>query len=293
MNDHHLWFRSRVVARSAGLLDPEEEDRFEEHHLACADCRGLRDAFDRSHARNQSDAPERSDVLDQPDGGEPSGHAGDGAARGHIPIPILARWRTAKTHLGGLERALVLAHLESCADCRGELLFLGEELPAAPEVEAPAHPARRRSAWSRHRILLSWLGGGIVGAAAGIAVLLVLWDGPKRPGGVIPWGAPVETRGENVIAIPEGGTELVLAIPPPVAPSTAETVVVEVLDPDGTSIVRDSLNAEMLRQPTIMLLLSSSTALPEGEYTLLFRIGPSAAPGTELERRTFRVRTAR
>ena len=268
MTDLHRWFRSRVLARAAGLLDEDEERRFDEHEVSCPVCRELHDAL---HELDEDEAHERTP---------------EDIAPGHLPTAILARWHLVREHLPGMERDLVLTHATHCPDCRDELRALGVE------VEAPERPSvRPREGGWRPGSFVPWLAGGLVGAAAALLVLLVVQEDSSLPSGLVPWGAPTEVRGDDPVRVPSGGRTLVLAIPPPASLPASEGGLVEVIGPGGALLLRDHVSAEMLRQPTIMLLLTSRAPLSEGEYTIVFRAGTLNAPREEAERQTFRVRT--
>lgn len=135
-----LWFRSKVLAWSAGLLDEEEEQRFTAMHESDAECRAVLEAF-------------MSDL--EPETTE------------HIPNSLLARWPETTRTITGLERELYREHLAGCEACRDNLRLLGFEprLDDAIEPRTMTLPGRvpeRRFA-VRH-----WL----VAAAAVIACLL-------------------------------------------------------------------------------------------------------------------------
>lgn len=105
--ERHRWVSARLAAWRAGLLSDEDAAAIAEHVTACEACRELTRGFE----------------------GEASAstvHAGE-----HLPPSMLGTWPRARRELRGLERALVRAHLQRCAECRQDLELLGH----APRLE--------------------------------------------------------------------------------------------------------------------------------------------------------------
>jgi hypothetical protein len=217
--DPHHWFRIRLDAHALGLLDEHEDARFEEHARTCERCREAM----KLHAEGT---------------GSPWAH------EGHIPASIMARWDHARTHLRGLPRQLVRAHLESCTECRQDLEAVGfapvlefvheleredEEAdpePEPPELEAPfedaplepgarARPATPRSHWMAGALGVA-LGAALASAAAIVLIPIMMPHAtePLAPSAVGPLSAP--TNGAPVATSAPPATS---ALPPP-APST-------------------------------------------------------------------------
>jgi anti-sigma factor RsiW len=197
--DEHEWLRSRLDLWATGLLDEDEERRFDRHVAACERCAQAMKRF-REHL------PEaRTDV--------------------HVPARLLARWDRAQRRLRGLPRRLVREHLASCAACRQDLEALGfsPTLEVVPELEgelkdrgAPQSvesPPRSvvivqggRTGWSRWG---HWLLAGAAGAAATAALAVVIMPqlrgsaGPSQASPTIPSpSAPVTAPQQQPVAPP-------------------------------------------------------------------------------------------
>ena len=200
MSDGHSWFRTRLDAHFLGLLEEDEQHRFDEHATSCPECAAAMRAF--------------------------GDHLPTARLSEHIPSRILARWDRAKRSLRGLARHLVREHLESCAACRQDLESLGfapelETDPALEEDEAPVrgrvagaplaeahdvldgpaprpaqgHPIVILKGHSSASRLREWLLGGAAGAALAAAILLVVVpivsrDATRGPGQQQPTPAP-------------------------------------------------------------------------------------------------------
>ena len=120
------WARSRLPAYLSGLLvEPGEEERFRSHLDECERCRPLLEEF-------------RAD---------PEGVMMEALEEGmaHLPASLIGRWPRIKDDLPELERAMVLRHLDDCAQCRLELEFLEQNAtatePASDRKTLSADPA--------------------------------------------------------------------------------------------------------------------------------------------------------
>jgi len=127
MSDHERAL-ALLPAWELGLLDEEHEEFVRSHLAGCAACRAA--------------AP-------------PSAPTDDGEEReppsfDHLPPAMIASWPKAQSRLRGIERRLVVEHLERCEACRNDLRFLGfsPELPVAETTSAP-RPREFRPAWAQ------------------------------------------------------------------------------------------------------------------------------------------------
>ena len=139
-----------LIAFAAGLLSGGAEARVVAHLGSCAACR---ESFE--------------SLTDREDWEEPAGE--------HVPAAMLASWPRTKRELRGVERDLVLKHLERCDSCHAELATLGFEpepgprpraetvrqpLPAAREGAARRGRETRGHGWRRHMSWTPWALGG-------------------------------------------------------------------------------------------------------------------------------------
>lgn len=172
-------FRAGLLAFHEGLLTESEETAFREHLKGCEECRRLLETMD-------GDPESRPTAPD-----------------GHIPSSLLARWDRNQKTLSGLERSLVRSHLESCAECRQDLVVLGFEprLEWVPELEtrpvnkihrmapAPLASGQAGRATGKPRLLnmphrinwSSWIMPTWATGATAAALLLVLRQAPNGP----------------------------------------------------------------------------------------------------------------
>jgi len=177
--DVHAWFRARLAAHDAELLDDEDARRFEAHAQECAECGSAMSTFAEPRA---ADA-----------------HTGE-----HIPARLLARWPETRRTLRGLPRRLVREHLRQCAECRADLVAIGHDavLEADPALEeATGHPRVVRGG-DIGGTLKPWIAGGAVGAVLATAATLIV---------VTVW-AP---RSVDMVSVPPSGTAATMARPSP------------------------------------------------------------------------------
>ena len=248
------WFRSRLLPRAAGLLDPDESRRFDDLLARNAACGEIYRAF------SEDPGPARPDE-----------------AR-HVPAGLLARWPAARRTLTGLERTLVGEHLASCEQCREDLRVLGFD-PALdlPALEEPAHGGPVVTAQVRTRPrrdpVRGWLAAWATLATAASILLVAL---PRlRDGGDTPPAGPVQPavaentgrripmvagalRGGSESDVPvyevPAGVPFQVVIPPP-APPDGDTardfeVTLELFDENGTLVARGVASAARMRTTT-------------------------------------------
>jgi anti-sigma factor RsiW len=206
---------------------------------------------------------------------------------GHIPASLLARWNTAGLNLVGVERVLVLQHLESCPRCREELELVGGSLRSwaeAPE-SAPREPMepRPRSDGRHARVEVSspWraaFGGALIGVAAGIVLMLLLPRHPESttPGlhGVpLPVVVPQTLRGseQSTVELASKESPLLLALGLPRVANEVDAQLV-VLDPKGNMISQSPIVLGPSAQRTAQLVLQPPEGWLEGEYTIELRM---------------------
>ena len=175
----HGWFRDRLAAHAAGLLDDAETARFLAHSRECAEC-----------AARLADTGEGDDDVD-PD------------SLAHLPAGMVAAWPRASRELRGLERRMVSAHLAGCRQCRAELEHLGHlsRLDPVTLVASPPSPGARRPhpfvAWS------GWV------AAAALAVTLAWPRERHAPLAPPPDGTLAAPRTPAAVGAPGGAALLV------------------------------------------------------------------------------------
>src|SRR5262245_4268537 len=135
----------QLLAYSAGLLPEAELLWLEEHLNGCPDCR--------------SRLVPLKPVA--------------GTSADHLPASLIATWHRSSALLEGLERELVEAHVEECAECREALAFTGQEAVLANVV---ASEPRRTTVKSlgETRTSRAWAWAlAFAGAAAGITAWLL------------------------------------------------------------------------------------------------------------------------
>jgi hypothetical protein len=262
----HLWFRDRLEALAAGILDPDEERRISEHLASCPECREA--------------APGASI-------GEP------GAGRGeHVSASVLVRWPRIAASMSALERGLVEHHLARCEACREDLRLAA----AAMTAHGPGGPEERKRPWLRIRREI-WLGGWAIGATAAAAALAITWriSALERPA-VGPASTPpvaleiqVARAGAHLRDVTRGSgapaaTTLDLAAREPVVlsfeplnvPDDAQ-VGLEVARAGGGVVAAVGRRQRELYPDRRIILGSESSPLPEGEYVLRLIARPGAA----------------
>jgi hypothetical protein len=265
--DPHALFRKRRLLEEAGLLSEAEEAVMQEHAEACASCREAR----------EDDSSGREREHDE----------------GHIPSAVLARWERARASVGELERGLWDSHLAACESCRRDLALAGGVAGAPAEVRGEEFqdpepgPARAPIPFDPRRRRRAWLQGGLAGAALAAAAALILQlPAGEEDTGVLPWVVPATIRGSApAIEIAPGTRRLLLAIPVPPGVSPEGPVGLTLEDPSGA--VRLDLDIEPARfeSPTLMVVLSSSSPLEPGLYTVRLVLAGEDEP----RQSTFRV----
>lgn len=288
------WFRARLVAQRAGLLDEDAAQRFRALLESSAECRDLYQSYG-------EEAPEDLE--------------------GHVPAAVLARWPSARAELRGLERTLVGRHLESCEECRQDLQALGfepvlevvpsregrqedrKDVPSrapAPEpaAESPPPPARAvRLRWTPAPGWREWiLGGWAAVATAAVLVLLLVPAGRERPGAgrssaVLPWVTTALVRGAGApaLTVPPDTRALVLAVPVPADIPVDRDVALEAFAPDGRILMRSVVPAVELARGRVLALLETREPLAAGTYRV--RLGASGgAPGAAAAETFFELR---
>lgn len=268
--DDHAWVRRRLAAAAAGLLADPEQERLLAHLDACADC-----------AR---DWQEQMQALA---GEDPDGENAGAAGERHLPPAMIARWGQAAGALRGAEREAVRRHLQRCADCRADLVAVGQR----PELGEPAAPARLSGSRTNRGFGagLAW-GVGVTALAAAIAGALLLPQPTTVTSGVLPWVAPATLRGgaSAVVDLEAGAASLTVltAVPTDVDPTRPATV--SILDPAGQVLLTSTVTPEMQTKRTVSILMRIRGGVPAGEYRVVFT--QPAADGPPLERTsTFRV----
>ncbi len=280
--EDRAWFRRRLDMYAAGLLSDVEERRFQDLLTRRSDCRQDFETY----------------VMLDADR-EPSD--------GHIPPAILVRWDRARRALRGFERRMVGAHLESCARCREDLKALGfearlgETSEASPvaDTRAPAtvsaanggpsprpQPAARPAVPARPR--WPWIAWAVTATAA--LLLMLLRPEPARvpaldpQGGAIPWTRSAVLRGSGIptpLVVEPATRAVAVAVRIPFDWPDETGAQLEVQAPDGEVLLRASVAEREMAERTLLVLVRSEEALPEGVYRVLLSPEPegSARPG--------------
>ena len=254
------WLRSRLVAHEAGLLAPEEEERFTRLLGQDDQCRSLYETF-------RSASPE---IEPDPE---------------HLSPYKVARWDSIRRTLRGFERMVVQQHLEGCSECRDALVALGFEPFLEPEPETKrARGAGRQGVDTRRAMSLDYLrealsrlwtpqAGWIAATAAAVAVLLirtpiedsvVLRPVPVARVGSAVRGAPTEPV---QVRISHDGRTIALAVQAPEGLSDTDSVHVRLTGPGGIEVATLATIVENVTTPEI-LLVESGGRMPEGRYSL-------------------------
>ncbi len=143
-SSEHEWAVVRLAAFASGLMPDEAHDRFEAHAASCDACQTLLSQLRVEHQEN--------------------GH--------HISRRVLLDWKNQLGGMKGLQRRLVLQHLESCDECQAVLEHLGVDPQSGPrpvEVDRPI--------WVRREF---WMGTGFGGLAAAAAALVLTFNPIRR-----------------------------------------------------------------------------------------------------------------
>lgn len=275
---------STLLALSAGLLPPDREDRARQHLDACVDC-----------------AVRWESML--------SGREAEGASERHLPAAMVARWDRAQAQLQGIERELVGQHLERCPACRQELQALGHEPVLSPvkSLGPPAAPPKRtvHRATGRGRFA-RWptlgLAGGLAIAAVLVIALLGPWEGAGLPGGttddptlatgggVVPWVAPGQFRGDPArVAVPAGSRMVTLLLGVPAGMDVRRPASVTVLDPGGSTLLESVVATADLASGTLVVFLQAAEPLAPGTFTVVLAQAAVAGEAGRQEIFTFQV----
>jgi hypothetical protein len=153
-HDEHRWVLERVIGLELDLLPDEEGDRVRAHLAGCAECR--------EQAETLLPDPEVRPYL----------------TPGHLPVGVVARWRSARETLPEPQRTWARDHLRECRSCREELESLGFAAPflSEPSVlsthEVASEPIPIRGPRPRR---WPWLASGWAGGLATAAALALLF----------------------------------------------------------------------------------------------------------------------
>ncbi|RKZ12432.1 hypothetical protein DRQ53_04800 [bacterium] len=238
MSDELRWAEERVVAFALGALDDEDERRI----------RGILEGQD-AYA-SLLEPPERDGI-------------------GHVPAALLARWTDAGRRLRGIERELVLEHVQRCDSCRDELEMLG--LSPQSWLTAVDEPVSRGA-----RAWLPWVGGAALGAAAALVLVMGIPRGeaPAIHGIELAVVTPGTLRGtaSTVLVVSPDATAFILATPLPSDVEAGVTPLLVVIDPAGQRIAETRLAAAPWSPPSTQLVLVDQDGFAEGEYRVILEI---------------------
>ena len=257
LSDPHARARLRIELRNTGLLPEAQEAELEAHLNECAACR-------ESAVVDEGESPTRLEFAD-----------------GHIPPGMLARWPKVMQSVQGLERKLLVEHLQSCEMCHADLRLAGHEaFQDHPVRVIPLSPGLRRRFWMQGALT-----GAVLTAAAG-AVLL--WPSPGTiESESLPWVVPGTQRGTAPsVEVNTATARVVLAVPVPPDLPPDPAVRVMIRDPGGRVLLDQAVDDRLLASPTMMFVLSGSPPLIEGLYTV--EILTASSPDPEVS--SFRIR---
>jgi len=243
-NKGRRWAEDNVVAFALGTLDDEEESRF---RVILSD----EDAY--------------ADLL----------APGEVEDIGHVPAALLARWVDAGRELRGIERDLVLEHVQGCDSCREDLELLGLS-PASWSIQTDELAERRQSAW------LPWVGGALLGAAAVLALVMAVprAQPPVIHGVELAVVTPTTLRGADstVLLIPPGAAAFILATALPSDIEAGTQPVLVVIDPAGHRRSETVLATAPWSPPATQIVLMGDPAFAAGDYRVELEVPGEPAP---------------
>lgn len=254
----HQWFLTQLIPYRCGLLEAEEERRFEEHLSKCAPCK-------ETWARYQTE------------------HESEARAQEHIPSAIIVRWDIAQDRLSGFERDLMHEHLQWCDDCRQDLVAVGFE-PHLEKIISHDEGAASQpvNLVFRGRVGVGWrerLFGGWAVAATAAAVLVWVWMGSMpdadktSTGTILPWVSPGQLRGardQNAITVASGTRSLIVPVKLPDSIRPGETPVIEIYSPENTLLASAKVEQhDVATLGRVMFFIQSGKPLVSGSYRVL------------------------
>ena len=196
------WFCKHLAAHRLGVLDGEDQRRFEAAAAGNPACRAALDDF----------------VA-----------ATTSPATTHIPAHVIARWDRALQDLPPLQRQMTVQHVRRCGSCRAELEFLGFDLqPALTEadpVDLVAVARDRRSKVQPAAIGYAWAALASLTAMILLAQNLAYRAAPRLAAAITvgPLGQARVTLGSSrgdgtLVALSAATRDLYLELPPLAAP---------------------------------------------------------------------------
>lgn len=185
---------------------------------------------------------------------------------GHVPVALLARWSTAGRQLRGMERRLVLEHVQSCSGCAEELRLAGYAVDEwlAPVTGVASSPRTHQRTW------LPWIGGSLIGAAAAVALMLGQPHEMSLHGSELPVITPRVVRGDDgaVLRLGQDAHAFLLATALPTDLPDGIRPRLRVLAPDGSLLSETLLHPTPWSVPSTQMALIGDPGFATGAYAV-------------------------
>ena len=175
----------------------------------------------------------------------------------------------------GVERELVLAHVQRCDTCLEELEVLGLDPGSWPDQTGDLR-ARRRVVW------LPWIGGAMLGAAAVLALVMALprAESPAIHGVELSVVTPGTLRGADPVVFPisPDASAFILATALPSGVEAGTRPVLVVIDPAGRRLSETELAAPPWSPPATQIVLLGDPGFAAGDYRVQLEVPGEPSP---------------